>query len=270
MGTQTTPGGPKDKPGLLPKWAEPSEPDGPDKGPEPAQPVPVVPPRHWQSARRSMTKLVSGSGNGRAMRGAARGYVGARGGSKKAAASARAGKASTAAVGSFLGTVTSHGVSEALRDLGLRDVVGQSVEAVCAEISNRLAPAGRSKEDVAARRALNDVLAHLYEQYILGVGDISGLERMDEAAIDAALELSVASYIYYRWLDDLGKSIEDGAISEANAIKLERQIKDYVRECVSLALKEENLAGINWESGAGREVVERIYRQAYAILEVAR
>jgi hypothetical protein len=116
---------------------------------------------------------------------------------------------------------------------------------------------------------VNDVFASLYEQVIESGGDPAALEGLDAEGIAATVEKSVSAYIYYRWLAQLGLSIEKGAISEATAIDLEGQMKQYVTDCVALAFEDADLLQCDWASPDIQSTMSGIYEQAYRILEVS-
>lgn len=209
-----------------------------------------------------------GGGGGRQLRNAGRRYVQAKGGATRAARAATGGRAATVRLGGFLSDVARRGISEAARALGLADVVGRPVETVLAAIANALAPDGATLEEVAARRAIDDSLTTIFEQY--GVDD-AGIEQLNALGAEGtrkAIELSVTAYIYQRWLQELGQKIEERAINASSAKKLERDVKAYVTEIVKLDLKDRDPLTINWNQAEGREFIERIYGEAYSLLGV--
>lgn len=79
--------------------------------------------------------------------------------------------------------------------------------------------------------------------------------------------LSVAQSIYLRWLKDLGKCIEIGTATASQALRLEREVKDYVRETLTLDLQGQDVLRIDWQGREGQNIVERIYQEAYGFLE---
>jgi len=171
-------------------------------------------------------------------------------------------------VGGFLSSAVRSGIQHALDSIGLREVVGQSFDRVLARLVDELAPAGSTKEEAAARRATIEVLEFLYETVIGEDGDLSALEQMDQETVEEAVTRSVSGYIYNRWLDELGLSIEKGAVNEAVAVRLEREVKEYVELCVALELDGKSVIEIDWGGREGRRIIDRVYRDAYALLEV--
>lgn len=308
MGTSKSYNGPSDRTPLLPLWAQapapgsqpqpepqadPTDPanptpvpdtdpanDEPQSAPDttaptPTSPPPIVPPSPsppvstpWKSARIAMTGYSRRGGAERA-RAAGQRYVRARGGSRAAASTASTGRTATANLGGFLSNVSSSGFTEAARNLGLTVLVGQSVTSVLNAILNVLAPPGASNEEAVARRATAEVLTELFERHAVEEQGIERLNSMSAADVAAATERSVAAYIYQRWLLELGKKIEEGAYSDREAVRMEREVKEYVRDLVTIDLQGRNILTIDWNGIDGQQFCERIFQEAYALLEGA-
>lgn len=278
MGTSSSYGGPTGPSALLPPWAQPVIP--PPFQPAPAQPVPpdivpsaVVPPAlptfDLRGAKTSMTRFArsGGGGGSRSVRGPARSYVRGRGGSRGAATAARAGRAATGRLASFLADVATRGVDAAARQLGLGSVVGRNVEAVFAAIVNAIAPAGATLEEAAARQAVNDALGFLCDKFEVQDGTLANLDSMDQTAVGDALRASVTSYIYRRWLQELGLRIAQNAVTSRQAVRLEHQVRDYIKETVKLDFQPLDILHMDWSSPSAQQVIERIYTEAYSFLE---
>jgi len=232
--------------------------------PSPAPPVATP----WKSARIAMTSFSRHGGAERA-RVAGQRYVRARGGSRAAASTASTGRSATANLGGFLSNVASSGFTEAARNLGLTLLVGQSVTSVLNAILNVLAPPGASNEEAVARRATAEVLTELFERHAVEEQAIERLNSMSANDVAAATEKSVAAYIYQRWLLELGKKIEEGAYSDREAVRMEREVKEYVRHLVTIDLQGRNILTIDWNGVDGQQFCERIFQEAYALLEGA-
>lgn len=299
MGTSKSFGGPRDKTPLLPQWAlaqsaPGSAPAGPAAVPTapvaptaPAQPTAPTQPSpanngkaNWQAAKRAIgqavrpTRRTGGGGRGgggRAgvaarMRSAGRGYVRASGGSAAAARSARSGRAATGALGAFLSDVANRGLGTALRDLGLQAFAGRDADTVFAAIANAIAAPGASREEVAARQATNQALDKLSEELVSATGDVSRLEAMTPQDITAAIEASVSSYIYNRWLTDLGVKVEQRAVSAAQAVQFERQMKLHIEDTIRFDFTRIDPLRMNWKEAEGQAFIERIYTEAYSVI----
>lgn len=280
MGTSSSYQGKSDNPGLLPKWVddngdnEPLNNDGDDvkvnKDPKDvdAQPIDskIIIPQFWKTAKSAMTRHAS-TGKGAGLNAIATKYVRAKGGAKKASATASSGKMVTSRVGGFLSSAAKSGVHQAFEEVGIKNVIGEPLEVVLTHLLDAIAPPGTTKEESSTRRASIDVIECLYEMIIAEGGDLNALEQMDEKKVETVILLSVSSYIYNRWLDELGFSIEKGAISEAHAVQLEKDIKNYVSTCVHLEIGSKKIVDIDWNGREGQNIIERIYDDAYSILE---
>lgn len=295
MGTSKPYDGPGDKTPLLPDWAQDGdEPD--DGGDAPPQPPPDAPPgdeplpppppfptpdpdgpplpppdpelRPWNKAKRSMGRFAT-TGARADLRSAGRNYVRARGGSASAARAATAGRAATTGIVGFLSDVASRGIDAALRSIGLGDVIGRPVEAVLAAIVNALAPAGVTLDEVTARRTTDEVLVAVFEKYGAVEEDVRKLNEMDAAGVEEAFRLSVAEFIFQRWMLELGKRVEDKAVTAREARRLELEIKSYVVEATKLDLQGRDLLTTDWQAPENQRLIEDIYREAYRLLEVA-
>lgn len=276
MGTSTSHGGPKDKKPLLPSWALPADDANGDDTPPAVDDTetPTVngqeatePYYSWQSAKRQMTSFASSGGGREGIARAGSAYVSAKGGSRVAAASSASGQRVAAKVGSFLGTISSRGIQDAIASLGFIAAVGESAEIVFAKIADALSPAGATREEVAARKAVDDVLCDLYDRFIRDGEGITSLDRMTAEDIGNSVEKCVSSFIYHRWLEELGFRIEKGAITENAAVALENQMKDYVNECVSLEINAIDVLNFDWQSDQGQQIINRVFQDAYSILE---
>lgn len=278
MGTSTSNSGPSDRQPLLPSWALPPDTgndeesnDGENKSPDNGDqqddsPLPT-PPVTWQMAKSSMSRFAS-SGERNSLSRAGRHYVGAKGGRSAAAQAASTGKSVALKVGGFLSMVAKAGISTALNEIGLGHMVGRSASEVLATLIDVLAPAGATLQEAAARKAADDVLEKLYEEYIAKTGDIAALESLDKQHITSAIEASVAGYIYNLWLDELGLRIEAKAFSPLQAVSLERDVRVYVRERVKLELSGQDPVSIDWNGPAGRNIIDIVFQEAYGFLEV--
>lgn len=296
MGTSTSPGGPRGPFPLLPPWAQGGgdgfpglDGDGPAPDPTtnpapdtvgngngtpeptpgmpPAVPLPMPAMGNLGRAKNAMSRAASGGGGGGRIQRAARRYVSGRGGSRAAAWSAQSGRQATQRLGGFLAAVSAGGFRAAAEGFRLDIVLGQPVDAVFAAIANAIAPAGATLEEAAARRAVDDALCLLYERVGLQDGDFAKLDAVDVDTVREVLQASVAGYIYNRWLQEVGDRIERRSVSADAAVDLERQVRQFVTETVRIDFEGIDVLRFNWADRQGREFVERIYRDAYSLLE---
>lgn len=307
MGTSRTNDGPGDRTPLLPAWALPGgappaspdvpaaeedtggdgtpeegagdngdpddaphgadDADRPDVSPNPqAQP----PPARWQAAKRRLTQSARAGGGRANVSAAGRAYVRAKGGSRAAASAATQGRATAARVGGFFGAILSGGLGAALDALGLRNYIGRAAEVVFAAIANAITPPGSTLEGASARRAADEVLAKFYDAVIEADGDLGVLEAMSEEGVADAVRGVITAYVYERWLEQLGKSIESGAVTAAEAVRLEREVKQYVRDIVVLDVTNDDVLAFGRDAHRTQEVIGRLFEEAYSLLENGR
>lgn len=213
-----------------------------------------------------MTSVASGGGGARRLRVAGRRYVRAKGGAKSATASSTAGRATTAGLGGFLSGVATGGVAQAAQSLGIQAVVGQRAELVLAAVIDAIAPAGTTNDEAIARRAASETLRELFERFGVEQNGIEALDAMKAADVAAAVELSVSAYVYQRWLFDLSLKIEEHAVSEAEAVRLERDVKVFVKGLVRLKLNGGKAISLDWRGAQGKAFVQEVYEAAYGLL----
>lgn len=295
MGTSSPYPGPNPKPPLLPSWATG---DGPLPAPNPPEPIPPgnKPPDsentplsseqpsrnettntsplssaipsftvNWTSAKTSMSRAASGGSKGYKRAGTR--YVAAQGGSKQAASRATSGRQASARLGGFLAGVSSAGLRSTLESLGAIELIGQPLESALSGIIELIAPTGATLEDALARAAVTETLVEIFESVDKGAGKIESLESVKAADIRSAIEMSVANYIYTKWLQQLTLAIEKRSMSAARTIKIERDVKAYVRSAVRADLKNKDPLRIDWHKQEGRAIIDAIYEVAYAHLE---
>lgn len=277
MGTSSSFGGLTGGNKLLPPWAQdpvPYSPDQPDSqgdlGNVPLEPNGENQPQwvrmpSWRGPKSLMRQYASDRGG---LQRTARSYVRAKGGAKAAARSVVAGKRATARLGGFLSDVARYGFRQAVENLGLRDSIGQPIEAVFATIAQLLTPPGATLEHHIARRATNDALAAVFDKFDVSESGLEKLDRMDEAAVCDAVKDCVQNYIYQRWLQELGDRIEKHAVTSDQAIRLERDVKAYVKEAVKLDLSKLDVMNMDWNGPQIRNTMDSIFADAYSMLEV--
>lgn len=259
MGTSNSYGGPKDTSVLLPDWAKPGDNDRNGSAPLPPLQKP------WQAAKGNMTRFAGGGGQ-QALRNAGRSYIAAKGGAKSAARAAHAGRATTQRLAAFLSSAARDGIETALASLGLQNLIGRSIDLVFAGLVDALATGVTDFDQAAARVAMQHAFDEFYEQ-CTKLGNFDVLNSLTEEQVSKAIEQYVVGYIYERWLQELGNRIEDKQISEHEAIRLEDEVKDYVRDAVRLEIGDRNILQIDWAGDEGRRIIDSLYEEAYSFIE---
>ncbi len=220
----------------------------------------------WTLARRAMGSAVKGGGSAKQFKKAGRRYVAAKGGASKAAGSSTSGRATTARIGGFLSDVASRGFVEAARSLGIEATVGQKIDVVLAAVINAIAPSGTTNDDAIARRASSETLREMFEKHGVEQNGVEALNAMTPADVAETVELSVSAYVYQQWLFELSKKIEEHAVSETQAVRLERDVKTFVRGLVKLKLDGNKAIQMDWKGAQGQAFVREIFESAYSLL----
>ena len=246
----------------------PGAPDGaPPTGPTPAPTVTGPIHQPWKAAKCSLATALRGSGGHRDYRRAARDYVGARGGSRRAAQSAGSARGATARLAAFLSNVSTGGFAAAVRQLGLASLAGRPAHDVMAAITNAIAPRGATLADAAARQAIADTLVALWEARGVVDGGLDRLQTMTADDVRGAIIDSVSSYIFYQWVLELGRAIERKAVSTNQAITMEREMRQYIRDTLQLDLARTDVLSVDWSGAQGREITAKVYADAFALIE---
>jgi hypothetical protein len=222
----------------------------------------------WRSAKRSLTSALKGDGAGqRTYKQAARAYVRARGGGRSAAQSASAARAATTGLAGFLSNISTGGLAAAAQQLGLGGLAGRSAVEVLAAITNALAPRGNTLIDAAVRQAISDTLAGLWEQRGVVDGAIDRLQAMTADDVRGAITESVSSYIFYQWVLELGRAIEKQAVSTTQAISMEKEMRQFIHDTLTLDLRNTDVLSVDWSGTEGQAIITKVYADAFDLIE---
>jgi len=289
MGTSSSFGGPKDTSHLLPAWAQPGndseentsngveQPDENSRRPEqsgtdkPESPIAKCqndqqpPSPSWQTAKNMMSRYAGGSNGHGGLSKAGKAYVGAKGGARKAGQSVRSGKNIARNLASFLSTSAQGGLKQALNSIGLSKLVGKDVDTVFSGLIDAIAEEGEDFDKNIARQAMDDALEVFYKE-CYEKQNLDALDSLTSDQIKDAIENFVAGYIYKRWLQELGSCIERKAVSETEAIKLELEVKTYVKDAVNLELDNKDPLTIDWNGTEGQQIIDSLYEEAYGLI----
>lgn len=289
MGTSSSYGGHKDTSHLLPSWARQSsdiDSNSTDTGipPDDGQMVQDIPEnsisdnqdtqvqnnesqyqRKWRYAKKVMSYYASRGSEQRSPIEAGRAYIRAKGGAQKAAQSVISGKSTARNLANFFATTARSNISQGLNLIGLGHLIGKDVDTVFSGLIDALSDNGEDFDENIARQAIEDALTSFYEQCSENQ-NFESLEHLTPEQLKRAIENFVSGYIYKRWLQELGNCIERKAVSETEAVKLEVEVKIYVRDLVNLGLDSRNILSIDWNGDEGRQIIDSLYEDAYSLI----
>ncbi len=223
----------------------------------------------WSDARNAFTRYTNKT-RGSNIRKAANSYVKTYGGSGGATRSASRGISAGQKLVSFLGAMSApvgSGYEETLKGLGLSAYVGKRPEEALAKIADAIAPTGATNDDAIARDAIISTLDRLYTRITEQGGDITALETLTPEMIKETVIEYVSTYIFDKWVYELGLAVEKNAVSEQQAINIEADMKEFIRAEVNLSLKDKAIDDFNLHTSANKLVIDNIFQTAYSTLE---
>ncbi|KGO91015.1 Qat anti-phage system associated protein QatB [Flavobacterium subsaxonicum] len=280
MGTSASNGGPRGSSPLLPDWFSSTAPAG-DNNPPAENPMPsnnpvqdtanspiVLPDKssNWGQAKGALTRLTNGTG-GSSRQKASRNYVKSLGGARGATKASAQGVRTGVLYSGFLGSLASSGATNTFSSYGLQNLIGKSAEEVCAGIVNAIAPNGSTNDEAIAREALIETLDSLYTK-LLENGDVNNtLDNLTSELIKETLIEYVGNFIFTKWMYELGSAIEKGNISEREAIKLEKEVREFIINETVEKYKDVSITE-SVDNQSTETIIEEIFQTAYSILEL--
>ncbi len=210
----------------------------------------------WQTAKTSMSKIASGKSS---VKNAISNYVKAHGGARSASKTSKSGIATLINIGKFINNVSSEGYTETLEKYKI-DYTDKSAKDVLSELINYLAPSPITKEDSIARKALIVTMEQLYE--LLEKENLE-IDKINNETLNFIIPKYIESYLYERIINDLGSRIETTSLNSKQAIKIEKDIKEYINAKVDIAFKGKDFEKISFN----KKDVESLYNQCYTIME---
>ena len=286
MGTSSSSPGPKRPHNLLPPWGQDSSPGSPipadgsppqDGNPQPngenpnnlppnglpPNGVPGQRPISWSVPKGAMTRFARG---GSSLGAIGRSYVSAGGGASGRASSAKAGRQTAGRFAGFLAGGVRDGFVQAARDIGLTNLVGRDIQFVLASFVDLIAPSGATIEDAVARKALTDTTWEVFQTYGVNVDGITALDRLVRDDVTSIIALYVSNYVNERLQEELFFRVERGALDENVANQYADQIKGFIAGVVKLDFKSIDPLQVDWQGNQGKEIIEKKYQEAYALL----
>lgn len=217
----------------------------------------------WRPFKVAATNYAKRGGNTNARRVVAR-HVAALGGVGGATRSAATGIGGAQRFAGLLSGIARDGLTQALRDAGLGDLVDRDRFEVVRALVDAIAGAGGDLEGQAARAAALDVIDELFaegEDYT----DLSAL-TLDADGVLAALEAFISYFIYNRMLPMIDERLTRFADPQ-RAEQLDGDLRQLIRAQVQIRLRDVDPLAIDWGSGEGRQLIDGLVRAAYRALE---
>lgn len=224
----------------------------------------------WSNAKAALTAVTKASGGNvtrQKLKSAARQYISGSGGARKMRQSAIGGRLVGRNLGRVLFAITSNGVDSAFADEGIDNLAGQSAEVIFAKLAQQLSSQGGTVEETIANVAIAEALEYLYIQFELDTKNFSSLDALTENQAREVIQVYVSSYIFERWIHELGIKIERSDLSERQIVDLEDDIREFIRESVKLNFGEKPLQSLKFNRKDDKKAIDEIFNQAYKMLE---
>jgi hypothetical protein len=158
-------------------------------------------------------------------------------------------------------------LTQVLTTLGLAPLVGQSPELILTKVADSIAPAGATNDEAIARAAILTTLDRLYTSILENGGDLSSLEALTPAQIKEVMIDYVSCYIYMKWVYELGIAVEKNTVTERQAIEMEAEMKDFVKDAVIAEFATATIRDLDLTSENNQTIIEDIFQLAYSTLE---
>jgi hypothetical protein len=162
---------------------------------------------------------------------------------------------------SILSDTVQRGAQETLQELHLEGLVGLPIEEIFIGMIDYICPDGGTVDEGIARDAFIETIADLAEN------SITDFDSLTSDQMQTVFELYVTHTIVNRLYNDIGMRVIQLPIDAHMAIKIQIQIKDFVRRGVSdaLASAKGELQTLTKESV--RIYVNQVYEDAFTILQ---
>ncbi|MEX0975386.1 MAG: Qat anti-phage system associated protein QatB [Bacillota bacterium] len=269
MGTSSAYGGPGGGTPLVPSWLTDQGNGAPPDGAAPGVPLPQPLPRpsepnRFSAARGNFSRFASSGGRDRASLGrAVSHYVStAAGGSRTAATRMGASRGAGSRLLGFLSDAVARGPLEALRSRDLEHLAGRPVEELFIGLADYVCPDGGTVDEGIARDAFIETIVDL------AVEGITDLDSLTADQMQTVFELYATNAIEGRLCNDIGgKAVMlPRDAREANSVLA--QLHDFVRRGVADALAGARAVTQALTSDNVLPFVERVYQQAFEILQI--
>lgn len=211
----------------------------------------------WSNAKTFMSKVASGRSNN--IKGAVSKYVKAYGGAKSASKNAVGGIKTTINLGNFVRSVSEQGLKETLEAYKI-DYKDKNTKEILSELINILAPSPSTKDDAVSRKALILTMEVLYELIEKENLEIEAIEKLD---VNIIVPTYIEAYIYQKLINDLGSRIESNSKSAADAVALEKDIKEYIHSKIEIVFKGKEIKDYEFST---KEILS-LYNQCYTVIE---
>ena len=288
MGTSTAYGGPGGDTPLVPSWLgddgggnppsapsptpDPTAPNNPPPqnppvappGTPPRQPIPpAADPHRYTAPRGNFTRFARSGGGDRASLGRAISqYVSsASGGSRQAAQRMGASRVAGARLVGFLADAQARGPQAALRTLNLESLAGRPLPEILVGLADHVCPGAGTVDEGIAREAYVETIVELTSA---GITDLDALTAEQMLTV---FEIYATHAIEARICNDIGTKAITMPTDAQAAIRVEAQLRDFIRNGVSDALADaRGPSSTPLSSSRVQSFVDQVYEDSFRFL----
>jgi hypothetical protein len=221
---------------------------------------PTKPGMSWRQAKSAFSKHINGRGYSD-VRKVVQSYGRASGSVKGLLSSSKAGIAAGNALVQFV-TNNIRGTDDISNRIRNIFNSGDEIKIVLSQLANVLSPSPDDKEAAIARDAVTSTMCYLYDYIDKNELDISILQNMDVALQGQTISRYTLEYIWGKMLNDLQSRIEEKSSGPNEAIKIEREFREYIKNVVDVEIRKTQGNGI----GSNRIDVKLIFNNCYEVL----
>lgn len=185
---------------------------------------------------------------------------GGRGGGGAGKSFGRAARGTGRALGGFLSSVTTVGLDEALRQVGLESLIGRPASEITAGLLNALTDPAGTLDESAARRALEVINAEMIGK-ARTYDEVKGALRsnLDKQGVERLVVKFFGEYLYQHFQQSV---LKDWA-KKVGAEQASRRLKS-IKDCIASALKAKvvnrDVSKIRWGAREGLRIIEQVWR----------
>ncbi|MFV3327086.1 Qat anti-phage system associated protein QatB [Pseudomonas sp. NY15372] len=228
----------------------------------PQAPQPIAPPGRFGGARRGLGEYAS-NGDRRSLRKSLRDYVRQGYGGSKTTTARFGGTASVAgALGAALESVADAANQAAPGVLDPAMWQGRSPSEVMDALVEAVRPVDGTQDAEAERASIRGSLSDVLVRY--PDADLLNLSTEQRAFV---IERYTAMDVFHRYELDLGKTIQEKAKSATVAVRRLKEIKDYIKECVSASFRKIAATGARLTTGRISQVVSQALQDTFEVFE---
>ena len=282
MGTSKSYSGPTGKNPLIPPWAENgggseiSSPGGGQAAASQNNQEPTIPlvnqgPSNlesWRNVKSNFTRFAGNSSFGnRGVCKTLRSFVRAQGGATNASKISRRGRSVAQNIGGVLAGLAEHGENLVYDGFNFQECVGKKTSELLSILVDLIVPDNDDLESMVARNAAIEAFQKLFEIFDVSSKGLEALKNLSLDNMKIVFQTYLSEYIFVSLLNKAGQKLE--RMSPKDAKKCETWVKGYIVSKVELDLSSSDLTKLNWKGSEGRIFVQKIFRQAYTLIETS-